>query len=375
MGTWSTLFPVDKPAITLSTPDNNPFTFEGQVSGYLSTSNYNDTYPIYLQKGYKYDFITVNDGTGTGSKGTGLYGLWTDILIYDGNGDLLKLNRTFSSETIGYNGDIFDFEVSTSGTYYVSESMNLTTDSGYYYLAINIDPPTTTTSTVTTTPVTTTTTTTPTTTTTTATTTTTSSGSSAVYRFYNTSNGTHFYTASATERDSLRSSAQNMSYEGAVFGAPTSSSTATSVYRFYNKNNGSHFFTISQTERDSIINTMSNTYTYEGAAYNAYTSAVGPTVSGATPLYRFYNNAQGTHFFTASSAERDNIINTMSGTYKYEGTAFYVLSSSGAGAQADPEQSPLSQAMTAYAGPSDLSGGGESNASPNRQYQGILAAA
>jgi len=143
MGIWKTLAPPDQPYITLSAPDNNYLTFEGSAFGYLSSYNYNDTYPIQLMAGYSYDFITVNNGSGFGSRGSGLYGVWTDIIIYNDNGDLIAINRALSDGSQGYNGDVFDFTPSVSGIYYISESMYFTWDSGYYYLAINVDAPST----------------------------------------------------------------------------------------------------------------------------------------------------------------------------------------------------------------------------------------
>jgi Ca2+-binding RTX toxin-like protein len=141
MGTWNRLAPVDQPALTLAAGDGNPYTFEGTAGGYLSASNYNDTYPVYLQAGYSYDFITVNDGSGHGNRGAGLYGVWSDILLYDGNGDLIDINLALSDETVGYNGDLWDLSVSQSGTYYLSVSMYFTWDRGSYALAVNADPP------------------------------------------------------------------------------------------------------------------------------------------------------------------------------------------------------------------------------------------
>lgn len=160
-------------------------------------------------------------------------------------------------------------------------------------------------------------------------TTTTTSTTNAVYRFYNRSSGTHFFTSSATERDTVINTMSNMTYEGAAFSSISSSTSGASpVYRFYNNRAGSHFYTINASERDSIINTLSSVYTYEGEAYYAYTSdSTGASASGSTPLYRFYNVNTGSHFYTTSTSERDTVISTLSSVYSYEGTAYYVASS------------------------------------------------
>lgn len=59
---------------------------------------------------------------------------------------------------------------------------------------------------------------------------------------------------------------------------------------------------------------------FEGVAYKV---SPGP-VAGGTTVYRFYNRRAGTHFYTASDAERNTVMATLGGTYTYEGTAFYV---------------------------------------------------
>lgn len=186
-------------------------------------------------------------------------------------------------------------------------------------------------------------------TTSTTTTTSTVTTGSSVYRFYNRTNGAHFFTASSVERDSLIATNSNLNYEGAVFSAISSSATnATSVYRFYNSQNNTHFYTVSATERDSIIANLSTIYSYEGVAYQAYTSSTGASITGATALYRFYNTSLGSHFFTASLAERDSVINNLSATYSYEGIAYYVASASSSGGAPEPSGS-TEQSLTVVA--------------------------
>lgn len=91
------------------------------------------------------------------------------------------------------------------------------------------------------------------------------------------------------------------------------------VYRFYNKVNGSHFYTSSADECDSVRATLSGTYAYEGPAYS-----VAATGAGTTPMYRFYNRANGSHFYTTSGAERDRVATELAATYSYDGVSFYI---------------------------------------------------
>lgn len=90
------------------------------------------------------------------------------------------------------------------------------------------------------------------------------------------------------------------------------------VYRFYNNGTGTHFYTPSATERDIVIARWSSVFTYEGIAYNTKAS------KNTQPLYRFYNQRNGGHFYTASSLERDAVIARWSYVYTYEGETYRV---------------------------------------------------
>jgi hypothetical protein len=143
----------------------------------------------------------------------------------------------------------------------------------------------------------------------------------SVYRFYNKKTGTHFYTASETEKYSVLSKmAKTYSYEGVAYGLDTSATSMTTpLYRFFNKKTGTHFYTASGAEKDAVIARLSGLYAFEGVAYN-----VSSDPSGSTPVHRFFNKKTGTHFYTASEAEKANVIARLSGTYGYEGIGFYL---------------------------------------------------
>lgn len=97
----------------------------------------------------------------------------------------------------------------------------------------------------------------------------------------------------------------------------------TAIYRFWSSTKKSHFFTASAAERDYIMATYpEKTWKYEGIAYNAY---VDGSKAGSVPLFRFWSNKYQGHFFTTSVAERDQILATYSqDEYKFEGIAYYV---------------------------------------------------
>jgi hypothetical protein len=142
-----------------------------------------------------------------------------------------------------------------------------------------------------------------------------------VYRFYRLDTGSHFYTVSEAERWFVTTKfAKTYRYEGVSYSVNTSN-TANSVplYRFCNVAKGTHFYTASEAEKNQVIATLSRIYRFEGPAYS-----VSLTPAGATPVYRFYNKRNATHFYTASEAEKQSVIAKLSDTYRFEGPAFYI---------------------------------------------------
>jgi hypothetical protein len=147
-------------------------------------------------------------------------------------------------------------------------------------------------------------------------------GVTEIFRFFNAGTGGHFFTASEAERDTVVGNLPAYSYEFVSFGAYEPSSSGTdgldAIYRFYNPSSAGHFFTASAAERDRVIETLPD-YTYEGVSFLA--DADGS--SGGEAVYRFFNTDNGGHFFTTSEAERDTVIETMD-QYRYEGIGFWV---------------------------------------------------
>ena len=143
-----------------------------------------------------------------------------------------------------------------------------------------------------------------------------------VYRFYNKNNGSHFYTASEAEKFSVLSKlSATYSFDGVAYTVNTADTANRSpLYRFYNKTNGSHFYTASEAEKASVLANQSATYSYDGPAYNVCLTPV----SGATTVWRFFNKKNGSHFYTASAAEKASVIAKLSATYSLDGAAFYL---------------------------------------------------
>ncbi|AOW11977.1 hypothetical protein LPB72_02685 [Hydrogenophaga crassostreae] len=98
------------------------------------------------------------------------------------------------------------------------------------------------------------------------------------------------------------------------------------VYRFFNGSTGAHFFTTSTTERDNVVNTLSPPFSLEGEAFSV-ASAFSP---GLSQVHRFYNTHSGVHFYTISESERANVVATLP-HFSYEGVAYHASQVAGAG--------------------------------------------
>lgn len=142
-----------------------------------------------------------------------------------------------------------------------------------------------------------------------------------VYRFFNMKTGTHFYTASEVERYTVaRTWPTTYRFEGVAYSINASNTTNTvPLYRFWNKKNGTHFYTASEAEKNDVLARLSGVYRLDGVAY--YVSSVA---TSSTPVYRFYNMRLGTHFYTASPAERDSVASNLGSIYRLEGVAYYI---------------------------------------------------
>ena len=132
-----------------------------------------------------------------------------------------------------------------------------------------------------------------------------------VYRFFDSRTGTQFLTSSAAERDTVIATRPDLVKEGVGLGAidrPAGDPNAVAVFRFFDTQSGTHFYTSSGTERDSLQATRAD-LTYEGASFYEHQTAT----STDSAVYRFFNANNGTHFFTASAAERGTILATPAG--------------------------------------------------------------
>ncbi|MGI4798242.1 MAG: hypothetical protein ACRYG8_30205 [Janthinobacterium lividum] len=157
-----------------------------------------------------------------------------------------------------------------------------------------------------------------------------------VYRFFDSSTGTHFFTADINEKNTLMNSGSagfrpDLKEEVNNFGAvsPSASGTgAETVYRFFDTVHGTHFFTASQTEANSLKDPGSSTYRAD-LVFEASSSFLEHSTQqvGDVAVYRFFDQTYGTHFYTGSQSEYAAI--TTPGTAAFradlvsEGVGFY----------------------------------------------------
>jgi len=151
---------------------------------------------------------------------------------------------------------------------------------------------------------------------------------SPIYRFWSNANKAHFFTISASEKDYIIATypEEKWKYGGTSYYAYTSDRApagTSPVYRFWSSTNKTHFFTISESEKDLIIATYpEEKWKYGGIAWYAYKS--DSALPGTSPVYRFWSSINKTHFFTSSESEKDYIIATYpEEKWKYGGIAWY----------------------------------------------------
>lgn len=145
-----------------------------------------------------------------------------------------------------------------------------------------------------------------------------------LYRFHRADNNSHFFTASEAEKSNvIATMSATYALEGISHHVLAGATPhAMPVYRLYNRISGSHFYTMTVSERDSVLSDMPDVFSLEGIAFHAL---AGP-VSGALPVYRFYASRTASHFFTISEAEKQYVQNNVpESVLRYEGIAWWAF--------------------------------------------------
>jgi hypothetical protein len=145
-----------------------------------------------------------------------------------------------------------------------------------------------------------------------------------VYRFWLPRQQKHMYSTSERERDSLRAeSEKDCAFEGIAYCVLMDDADPDSlpVYKFWSDVLGAHFYTMSETEKEKLITQYRHAWTYEGPAFYAYSEDLRP--ADTVPVYRFWSSQAGYHFYTVSEAEKDDLLDNHPGTWVFEGIAWY----------------------------------------------------
>ena len=143
----------------------------------------------------------------------------------------------------------------------------------------------------------------------------------SIRRFFNTSDGTHFFTASAAEAATTVATRPDLVSEGVGlkgYDQAGASPSSEAVFRFFDRVDGTHFYTASAHERDALVTTRSSGMAYEGIAF--YEDEAPQ--AGDTAVFRFFDTVHGTHLFTQNASEKASILATRPDLVS-EGIAFY----------------------------------------------------
>jgi hypothetical protein len=137
-----------------------------------------------------------------------------------------------------------------------------------------------------------------------------------VHRIENKSTGAHLWTVSLAEKYRLlKTLGRRGRYDGVAFTLDTSSTANVApVWRIYNRRTRKYYYTASTAARDKMIRTVSGTRV-DGPAFLASTT-------GGTPVYQIYNTASRTYYYTVDVAERAHMMKRH--RYRDRGVAFYL---------------------------------------------------
>ncbi len=145
-----------------------------------------------------------------------------------------------------------------------------------------------------------------------------------VYRFWSGMRGKHLFTFSEREKDQVIAEAGDVfEFEGVAYFAlmDDKDPDCRPVHRFWSDALGVYFYTIMESEREKLEVQYSHVWTYEGPAFYAFPEGKQP--ADVVPVYRFWSDVLGYHFYTITESERDRLIVEYPHVWAYEGIAWY----------------------------------------------------
>ena len=107
--------------------------------------------------------------------------------------------------------------------------------------------------------------------------------------------------------------------EGFIFACPDEAGD-TVVHEFLNQNSGAYFYTASEEEKKFITENRSDTYSYIGACFNAYSQEYGKN-NGKLAVIRYYNTSTKAHVYSADASEQSFLNESL--IHTNEGIAWY----------------------------------------------------
>ena len=156
-----------------------------------------------------------------------------------------------------------------------------------------------------------------------------------VYRFFDTNYGTHLFTQSLSEAQIILANRPDLTEETNNFGAvnPQTDPSAEAVYRFFETANGTHFLTTSYDEYVGLTTPGMSTYRPDlTPEANSTFYEDSRQQAGDVAVYRLFDTVHGTQYLTGSQTEFAGLTTAGLSTYRPdltpEGVAFYAPSGS-----------------------------------------------
>jgi len=147
-----------------------------------------------------------------------------------------------------------------------------------------------------------------------------------VYRYYNEND--HFYTTNSEEIGTItpgQKGHHHYTCEGILgYISPKEFTGSVQVYRYYNASNGDHFYTVNCSEIGLLNPREVGNHSYTDESILGYAL---PPDHNVTPVYRYYNEKMKDHFYTTWPGEIGTIAHGATGKhgFKSEGCSFYIF--------------------------------------------------
>jgi len=172
-----------------------------------------------------------------------------------------------------------------------------------------------------------------------------------VYRFWSPRTGGYFFTALEAEKNVLVDVYPDAwTLEGVAYYAylRATETGLMPVYRLWSDMLGSHFYTIDAAERDRLLSDYGDVWTYEVSVFHAYPTGSQP--QGTKHVYRVWSGTLGAHFYTIDEVEKQRFIDTLADTWTYEGVVWYAFDAEAVG---ETPSLPDEAALYEFSGGSD----------------------